>query len=114
MAAPDFTMKRGDTLPKLRATLQDSAGDPVDLSSFTSFAWFYQDEDQEAAALTGAGSFSVIDATNGIVEYSWDATDTDTVGRYVGEIEGKIGAARQTFPNGGFLLFDIVPDLDDA
>jgi hypothetical protein len=53
------------------------------------------------------------DDINGIVEYSWQAGDTDTAGTYYGEIEVTYGDATvETFPNNGYFTVIIKEDLD--
>jgi hypothetical protein len=115
MAAPDFTIKRGDRLPALRATLLRSDGTAQDLSAATAQVFIYQDEDQASAAVVGTGTVVVVDAVAGIVEYPWATADTANAGRFLGEFEIQFGAGvRLTFPNGGFILFDVVADLSDG
>ena len=53
------------------------------------------------------------DADSGIVEYSWQAGDTDTAGTYYGEIEVTYADNTvETFPNNGYFTIIIKEDLD--
>lgn len=74
----DFTIKVGDRLPKLRQTLLESDGSPIDLTLVESVTLKLRDQ-RGGALLTLTGSSAIIaPATGGVVEYSWGANDTAT------------------------------------
>ena len=51
-------------------------------------------------------------AEDGIVSYSWGATDTDTAGLYMAEWEVTFaGGIPMTFPRNGHLDVNVEPDL---
>lgn len=106
-----FFIKRGDTLPLLRRTLELD-GTAIDLSAAT-VKFLLRAADAGTGAV-GAGSVSVIDATGGVVEYSWGAADTATAGSYYGEFEATIGGKRLTVPNTGYINIEVYQDLGDA
>lgn len=104
-----FRIKTNDTSPKLAVTLEDALGNPIGLAGCT--ARFHM-------KAFGASSLKIdaevsIDDVNSIVEYSWQAGDTDTAGTYYGEIEVTYGDnSVETFPNSGYFTIIIKEDLD--
>lgn len=72
----DFTIKVGDRLPKLRQTLLESDGSPIDLTLVESVTLKLRDQ-RGGALLTLTGSSAIIaPATGGVVEYSWGGRTT--------------------------------------
>ena len=105
-----FRIKTNDTSPKLAVTLEDALGVPLGLAGCT--ARFHM-KAFGASSLKIDAEASIEDAVNGIVEYSWQAGDTDTAGTYYGEIEVTYGDnAVETFPNNGYFTIIIKEDLD--
>lgn len=101
-----FTIKRGDRLPALQATLSDEHG----VYNLTGAS-----VDVILRAPNGTvtrKTCTVADPTTGVVTYAWGTGDTDTAGTYQLEFEATIGGRTLTFPNGGFLQLVIAPDLD--
>lgn len=79
-----------DTRPPLEFNLTQD-GSPVDLTGCT--VKFYM-KDATSGSVKISGSTCVItDATKGKCRYNWIASDTNTVGTYLGEVE-------VTFPDG--------------
>ena len=79
-----------DTRPPLEFTLtQDGA--PVDLTGCT-VKFYMKDATSGAVKISGA-TCTITDATKGKCRYSWQGSDTNTAGGYVGEVE-------VTFPDG--------------
>lgn len=104
----DFTIKRGDTLPVIAATLADENG-PIDLTGAT--VRFHL-----RTALTGEiavdGAATVTDADAGTVEYEWEAGDTAVDGDYRAEWEITFsGGATLTCPNDTDTTLTIYRDL---
>jgi hypothetical protein len=126
-----FYLKRGDTRPILEVVLRDpptgsqSVGDPHDLSGADSVSLHIQLTDGTELTRT----MTITDAVNGVVQYAWLATDWDTGNLVVGpslplspgteehrmeyEVKGP-GAARLTFPNGGYHTLRVYDDFGDA
>jgi hypothetical protein len=105
----DVVIKRGDTLPTVTATLRDAAGTAVDLSAVASVRF-------RLAPIGGQPTVDapalVIDAPNGVVQYTWAETDTATPGYYAAEFEAVWpNGDRLTFPNDRHLVVLITPDL---
>ncbi len=114
MPEPDFSFKLGDTASALYATLEDSAGDPVDIEAAS--VRFKMGlisgvplaiDDVAVNAQNGDGS----DGTLGDVYFAWPSLPTDA-GFYQGEFEVTYTSGDvQTFPNGGYLSVYVLEDL---
>lgn len=96
-----FTIKRGDTGPTLRYALQPTT---VDLAGAT-VAFNMQGKLVRAPA-------RIVTASPPVVEYAWQAGDTDEAGRKAAEFEVRYAnGAVETFPGADYLIISIVPDL---
>jgi hypothetical protein len=105
-----FRIKTNDTSPKLSVTLTDALGNAIGLAGCS--ARFHM-KAFGASSLKIDAVADIEDDINGIVEYSWQAGDTDTAGTYYGEIEVTYGDATvETFPNNGYFTVIIKEDLD--
>jgi len=110
MALTTFTIKQGDRLPALAATLKFADGTIKDLTGHT--VKFLM-----RSAKTGTvkvnGNASVVLASAGTVRYDWAGSDTDTVGHYQGEFETTETATgkKTTFPNSGYLTIRVGDDI---
>jgi hypothetical protein len=105
-----FRIKTNDTSPKLSVTLTDALGTPIGLAGCA--ARFHM-KAFGASSLKIDAVADIEDIVNGIVEYSWQAGDTDTAGTYYGEIEVTYGDDTvETFPNNGYFTIIIKEDLD--
>jgi hypothetical protein len=105
-----FRIKTNDTSPKLSVTLTDALGNYIGLAGCS--ARFHM-KAFGASSLKIDAVADIEDDINGIVEYSWQAGDTDTAGTYYGEIEVTYGDATvETFPNNGYFTVIIKEDLD--
>ncbi len=109
-----FTIKKGDTLPVINATLTTGptaqSQSPVDLTTQTAIALVIKPVTGGAATrLTGAVVGSPV---NGNVKYTWQAGDTATAQTYNAEWEITFGAGNiQTFPNDSFFQIVVADDL---
>jgi len=107
-----FYLKKDDTRPKIRSILKDAAGLVVNVSGAT--VRFIMTPKTEAAGSTPTvdAVASIITAAEGIVEYTWEAADTDTVGKYRAEWEVTFSdGGRETFPNSEYIEVIIRNDL---
>ena len=86
---------QNDTKPTLRFTCRENGcgevGDVINLTGCTYKFFFRKAFGTEKYMLTRL--CDITDAENGICEYSWQSTDLDTIGNFLGEIE-------ITFPDG--------------
>lgn len=115
--APDFSIKVGDTASAVYATLEDAAGDPVDIQGAT--VRF------KMGPLNGGTLVVAANATNaqngagtsdgsvGDVVYTWAGTSQlATADWYRAEWEVTYSNGTvQSFPNDGFMLVAVREDL---
>lgn len=95
-----FTLKVGDTSPRLDATLADGDDNPIDL---TGVAVRFRLRRPRSGDVVIDEFASVVDAESGGVRYSWDASDTDEAGRFRAEFVVEYpDETIETFPNDGF------------
>lgn len=90
---------QNDTRPALEFTITQE-GLPVDLTGCT--VNFYMKNVDTGAVKINGSACSIVNAAAGKCRYLWSATDTNTVGTYLGEIEitfsdGKIQTGYKQF-----------------
>ena len=103
-----FNIKQNDTSPSLQAALKDAQLVPVDITAAT--------VKLHMKSLDGVvkinETMTITDALNGVVQYDWQAGDTDTVGTYYVEFQVTYAdASVETFPNNGNLVVSVVREL---
>lgn len=103
-----FYIKKGDRLPKLRATLLDGNGAAVDLTAATVQ---FRMRPRGGGALKVNSPATVVTPLAGIVEYSWAAADVDTEGTFEAEFAVTLAGLVQTVPASGFVLVSIEAPL---
>lgn len=103
----DFTIKRGDLLPAIEATITYSDGTAVNLAGAT-VKFLMADA---ASTLKVDAGATIVDAAAGEVKYSWSGTDTDTIGTYRAEFEATFSGSPMTAPNTTYLEVRIIADL---
>lgn len=81
---PKIRIFEDDTVT-LRATLQDQYGEDIDLTGLTVNLYAKRDIAGSTVDITVAGT--LIDADEGLVDFDFTSTETDTVGTYTAEIE---------------------------
>src|ERR1700733_8450843 len=98
MAAPDLTIKQGDTWPPLAAILSDANG-PIDLSTATTIEiWM-----KGISGTVVSGLCTPVDAAAGSIIYSWGPTDTAVPDTYNVEFEITwSGGGEETVPNDSY------------
>jgi len=104
-----LNLKQNDRLPKLRATLTDGSGNPIDLTG--SSVVFRMKNFDGTGSLKVNGAATVITPAAGIVEYAWAAGDTDTAGTWIGEFAVTLAGLVQTVPSSGYVVVVIQPVL---
>lgn len=110
-----YQIKRGDRRPYFRVQLlQTSPTDsrvlvPVSLVGATGVKFMMKTGTGQTLKVNSPGF--IVDAINGIVEYRWGATDTDTSGTYNVEAEVDWAGEKQTFPSVGYFSVTISDDL---
>lgn len=104
-----FYIKQNDTSPAMQATLKDASDAAIDLTNCS--VRFHMRQIGATATKVDAAA-SIIDDDNGIVKYSWDAADTDTVGSFEAEFEVTFAdGSIETFPNNRFIQVEITDDI---
>jgi len=88
--------------------LLDEDGNPVNLTGFTATLRVRLPNADSAKVDT---SMSVFDAERGIVEYDWQAADTDETGLYTAEIETTDGTDTISYPSDTYFRVHIIEDL---
>jgi hypothetical protein len=104
-----FSIKQNDTSPSLQATLKDAALTPINLTG-ANVRLHMKSVD---GTLKIDQPMSVVTPTQGIIQYDWQAGDTDTVGTYYVEFEVTYSdASVETFPNNGSKVVSVVKELN--
>jgi predicted dehydrogenase len=105
-----FSIKQNDTAPSLRATLKNGSGTVIDLTDAT--VMFHMKAVGDTSVKVDAAT-SIVDAENGIVQYNWTSSDTDTAGSYYAEFEVTYNDGTiETFPNNSNLSISIRAELN--
>lgn len=105
-------VKQGDTRPAA-ATQLTKGLTAVDLTSATEVKFKMRQLRQVDLSVDGAAT--ITDAATGMVEYRWQASDTEDAGEYVAEwqvlwSDGSI----ESFPTLGYDSVVVYPDLDGS
>ena len=104
-----FKIKQNDTSPSLQATLKDASLAPIDLTG-SQVRFHMRSVD---GTLKINAPMIVVTPTLGLVQYNWQAGDTDTVGTYYVEFQVTYpGNSIETFPNDGNKVVSIVKELN--
>lgn len=108
MSSNLFYIKQNDTSPAIRGTVKDGAGNAIDITGAS--VRFHMRDESGNTVVDASGT--VVDGPNGVIQYSWAAADTATVGVFTAEFEvtygdGSIG----TFPNDGYINVIITDDI---
>ena len=105
----DFTIKENDTSPTFQRTLTDASGTAVNLSGATVIFKMY---DQMRTTQVISATATLVDATNGVISYTFQTADTVTPGWYWVELEVTFsGGAVETYPNSGYISLLISKEL---
>ena len=106
----DFFIKKGDVLPIIRAEFTNEDGTPVDVTN-AQILFNYQVRSSGTTVVQRTGEIE--SAESGIVNYQWITGDSLTAGLYKGEFIAVFnGGQQQTFPQGGFLIFEVMDDVN--
>jgi hypothetical protein len=103
----DVRMKVGDTLPVLRQTLRNDAGAALDLTGAT--VQFRMREPGQALKVNAAAA--ILDAPNGVVQYTWLSANTDTAGLFDAEWAVSYSSNVETVPANGYVKLLFTPKL---
>ena len=104
----EVVLKQNDTAPKLQLTLRDGNGDLKNLIGASAKICGRHKLTRE---LKISGTATVT-GTTGLIEYQWQAADTDTAGIYELEVEVTYSDATvETFPSGSYIQLRILGDV---
>jgi hypothetical protein len=107
--APSFWIKQGDTAPSIAYQLEDGDGTPVDITGAAVKFIMYAPGASSPKVNTAA---TITTAATGMVAYTFNASDTDAIGDYLGEFQVTFaGGAVETWPDGDWLKIRILDDL---
>lgn len=97
-----FTMSKDDTSPALEIICQDNSGTAVAVTGASEIRFQMYTQDKATAKVNNTTDTSIVDGAAGIIDYSWQAADTDTAGTYLGRFKVTYSDGTiETFPNGG-------------
>lgn len=116
----DFFVKQYDTTPPIQATLEDGAGNRVDIdgADVLFIMWFIRDPDTgdrpgSTLFVKEASNDQAGVGTMGDVHYDWEEGDTDIAGGYLAEWEVTFDdGSVETFPNNEHLRIAIIEHLE--
>lgn len=80
-----FKIKKGDTKPYLATTLNSTDGTAINLSSGS--VWFIMATNDGNYTTQFSGACVITGSVEGQCEYRWGATNTGSIGNYLGEFE---------------------------
>jgi hypothetical protein len=106
----EFYIKRRDTIPPIRSIISDANG-PYNLTGCS--VKFHMTRGVGLAAKVNAAANIIGDPTDGLVEYTWAAVDTDTAAIYLGEWEVTLADTTKigSFPNNEQIKVTVTADL---
>ena len=110
MPVQTFSIKQNDTRPILKAQLLDAEELPVNLTAAA--IEFHMRVYPAGTTKIASGSVTINDATQGQVQYSFSASDTNTADTYEAEFEVTYSDGTiQTFPNDTQATVKITDDI---
>lgn len=111
----DYVLARGDTQPKISATLFDALGVPVPLPPGSTVKFIMKKWGASVVEINSPATIVGGSNTTGAVEYQFVSADVDTPGIYDAQWQVTFsgGGLVQTFPVGGYHTIEIESDLAD-
>jgi len=101
-----FIIKQNDTAPSIKAILSGFS----DLTGVSVVFNMKPTDDDTVKISRGTGN--IVDETKKLVEYEWQAADTDTSGTFYGEFEVTYSdGSIETYPNNTCLQIKIIDDI---
>lgn len=108
----DYFVKQGDDAPSLSVILRDANNNPVNLTGASGSVYL---RPARAASPLVTRSLTIDPdqvGNKGKVTFSWPVGGLGTVGEYLGEFDITYAdTKKQSFPNSGFMIFEVVPQL---
>lgn len=109
-----FHIVKGDTSPAIEYQLQDSDGNPVNITGFNEIRFHMRKKGVKAPKVDAdtSGNVSATDAEKGKVKYDWEKGNTDEAGDFEAEWEVEyIDGTIETFPNRRKIDVDIEEEI---
>jgi hypothetical protein len=104
-----FVMSKDDTSPILQITCKDNSGTVIPVTGASNILFQMYTQDKATAKVSNNSNTSIVDGAGGIIDYTWQAADTDTTGTYLGRFKVTFSdGSIETFPNGGRYIKVIV------
>jgi hypothetical protein len=97
----DFALKQDDTLSALTATLENAAGNAVNLTS-ADIVFQMRLGEGSSWVVNSSSGVTITSATGGTVRKTWTAAQTDTPGLYYSQWVVTWSSGVQRFPNGSW------------
>ncbi len=112
----DYELKRHDTYPPLKATLEEENGLPINLTGVVKVKFIAKATGAEITGSCTGPAGGAFDKT-GVVEYPWAVGDTKVAGSYKVEFEIERSTSPlhvESVPNNGYKELLIEEDLEAA
>jgi len=116
MTTRTVTIKRTSLRPKITARLRNSDGTFVDLTTATgvTFTMRRLEENGPDTVVLVDQPCAITNAAQGIVEYTWQAGDTDVAGAHVGDFEVTWSpGVTEIIPTKGYLNIRVLQTAGD-
>lgn len=100
------TVKQGDTLPRPRVRALDADGGALNLSEALDLSWEMTPETPGIAPdIAGAAILPVSDLS--VIEYPWQAGDTDVPALYRGVFRARYRDGTKSIPTDGYVVVEV-------
>lgn len=104
--------KKGDAGDNYSVQLKDADG-PVDITGNTRVQFYMRNTETGNKKVDGKTA-DVLDASEGRVEYDWDAEDVDTAGVFEAEFVVEFTDGDETWPSNDFKSIKIGEDIEQS
>jgi hypothetical protein len=102
MANYRFEMSKDDTSPILEVTCKTKAGVVVPVTGASNILFEVLTQDKATTKVSNNTNTSIVDGAGGIIDYTWQVGDTDTVGVFLARFRVTFSdGSIETFPNAG-------------
>jgi len=108
--AANFYIKQNDTAPALEAVLTDSTGRAKSLIEASQIRFNMSTD--EGVNVINLGTGAIVNATKGIVSYTWQTGNTSNTGIHNAEFQVTYNNGQiESFPNSGYIKVIIKEEL---
>jgi hypothetical protein len=104
-----FVMSKDDTSPILQVTCKDRAGAVVPVTGASEILFEMKAQDKASTKVSNTVNTSIVNGAGGIIDYTWQTGDTDTVGTFLSRFRVTFSdGSIEHFPNGGRYIKTII------